>query len=272
MEQKKKKPQKPAILRRSIILKNLGIQGMNFTLDKEFNFIGRLEKNEVSIPLEGISDRHALIFQKEGIFYCVDLASRLGTRINDREASGTTEIRNGDTIAFDKQVFAVVDPEARGTIISDERRAASQKTAGGSPKPADTTRTMVVDRDEVAGAHLTIEFGPEQGRRIPLSRDRKTSIARKEINENTAVIDHPSISRSGHCVVYYDRDTWRIADSGSTNGVTVNGSPVANAELANGDEIELGQVVLRFNEGTGGAKSGGSWDAKTVVDDTTTKA
>jgi pSer/pThr/pTyr-binding forkhead associated (FHA) protein len=39
-----------------------------------------------------------------------------------------------------------------------------------------------------------------------------------------------------------------VADLGSTNGIKVNGSRVAEAELHEGDEVTLGLVRLRFEQ------------------------
>lgn len=49
-----------------------------------------------------------------------------------------------------------------------------------------------------------------------------------------------------HAMVIADRRCLRIEDSGSRNGVRVNGEAVLDAELLDWDEVTIGTFVLRF--------------------------
>lgn len=73
------------------------------------------------------------------------------------------------------------------------------------------------------------------GGRILLGRSRECDIQ----------LDDPNTSRR-HAEVRREGDAWVVADLGSTNGIKVNGSRVAEAELHPGDEVTLGLVRLRF--------------------------
>ncbi len=55
------------------------------------------------------------------------------------------------------------------------------------------------------------------------------------------------ISRE-HAMIAYDEDLpgYLIEDLQSTNGTRVNGKRVRSAELAEGDEIQIGQTLFRF--------------------------
>jgi hypothetical protein len=55
-----------------------------------------------------------------------------------------------------------------------------------------------------------------------------------------------SVSRR-HADVYFDGQTAVLHDLGSTNGTTVNGSPVQTWQLADGDVIALGHTTIRFS-------------------------
>ena len=73
------------------------------------------------------------------------------------------------------------------------------------------------------------------GARILIGRSRECDIQ----------LDDPNTSRR-HAEVRREGDAWVVADLGSTNGIKVNGSRVAEAELHPGDEVTLGLIKLRF--------------------------
>ena len=58
-------------------------------------------------------------------------------------------------------------------------------------------------------------------------------------------IDDPSVSRR-HAELRYRNGQVQLVDLGSTNGVTVNGAPVAGAELRDGDRIDVASTTLIF--------------------------
>ena len=53
----------------------------------------------------------------------------------------------------------------------------------------------------------------------------------------------PDISRR-HCRVYLENQQWRVADLNSMNGVFVNGERMQEANLYDGDQLQLGSVVF----------------------------
>src|SRR3954452_5007415 len=73
------------------------------------------------------------------------------------------------------------------------------------------------------------------GARVLIGRSRDCDIQ----------LDDPNTSRR-HAEVRLEGDHWVVADLGSTNGIKVNGSRVAEAELQPGDEVTLGLIRLRF--------------------------
>lgn len=58
-------------------------------------------------------------------------------------------------------------------------------------------------------------------------------------------LDDPGVSRQ-HCRIWRDGDRWRLRDLGSTNKTFVNGAPVDEVELADGDRIGVGDTVFKF--------------------------
>jgi pyruvate/2-oxoglutarate dehydrogenase complex dihydrolipoamide acyltransferase (E2) component len=62
-----------------------------------------------------------------------------------------------------------------------------------------------------------------------------------------------SMASREHCHIIRQGNDYRLIDLGSRNGTRVNGAPVKEHPLVNGDEVAIGDVVIRFE--TGGASS-----------------
>ena len=77
------------------------------------------------------------------------------------------------------------------------------------------------------------------------------------------VMDDPSVS-GHHARMTVQNGIWRIQDLQSTNGTNVNGNKIEAADLNNGDEVSMGDVVFIFKaDGAGaGAASAAATDAK----------
>ena len=89
--------------------------------------------------------------------------------------------------------------------------------------------------------YLEIESGAE--RRIVALRDDVTHVGRGLSAD--VRLDDATVSRK-HAVIVHRPEGTVILDDRSMNGVWVNGERVAEAFLADGDEIQLGRVPLRF--------------------------
>lgn len=61
-------------------------------------------------------------------------------------------------------------------------------------------------------------------------------------------IEHASVSRF-HCTVWQEGAVVCVRDLASKNGTWVNGARIKNADLAEGDHISLGDIVLKFVAG-----------------------
>ncbi len=65
-------------------------------------------------------------------------------------------------------------------------------------------------------------------------------------DENLCVLKADGVSRR-HARIFPFDNYWYIEDSGSTNGITVNGEAVGKAMLNDGDKVEIGPVQFEFN-------------------------
>jgi pSer/pThr/pTyr-binding forkhead associated (FHA) protein len=70
-----------------------------------------------------------------------------------------------------------------------------------------------------------------------------TTIGRASLNH--IVIDDPAVSAQ-HAIIARSADSYRLQDLHSTNGTRVNGLPVKEVELKDGDKILFGSVVAVF--------------------------
>jgi len=93
------------------------------------------------------------------------------------------------------------------------------------------------DPDGRVGTLVTTE-----GRRIPVA-DRPVVIGR--LSSCDIPLGDPQVSRR-HAEVRRDPEGFTVFDLGSTNGTVVNGSPVRERRLADGDELRIGSATIRF--------------------------
>jgi pSer/pThr/pTyr-binding forkhead associated (FHA) protein len=84
----------------------------------------------------------------------------------------------------------------------------------------------------------------QQELRFPLFKNRLT-IGRTDLNDIQLKATY--VSRR-HAVVVTDRDSARIIDWGSRNGVFVNGERVTEHFLRNGDNVRVGTAEFRYEE------------------------
>ena len=91
-------------------------------------------------------------------------------------------------------------------------------------------------------ALLTFESGPFAGRIVALP-DQMVTIGRAP--DNDVVVGDPATSGHHGRIEVRSGFFW-ISDLGSTNGTLVNGEPVIEKQLADGDQVAIGQNTLRF--------------------------
>jgi pSer/pThr/pTyr-binding forkhead associated (FHA) protein len=103
-------------------------------------------------------------------------------------------------------------------------------------------RAQAIDRLD-PGRYIEVQ-GPERSLTIPLEEGAM------RIGRGLAAdlrLDDASVSRR-HAILVPRPNGARILDDRSSNGTLVNGRRVQQAELANGDVILLGRVLLRYLE------------------------
>jgi dipeptidyl aminopeptidase/acylaminoacyl peptidase len=148
---------------------------------------------------------------------------------NGSQSTQATQVPQGET--FD-EATSIIPAWQHSEAPSDSKRTVSlqalpleQIAAGGS-----------------FAAMLTFESGPFAGRIVALPSQMVT-VGRAP--DNDVVVGDPATSGHHGRLEVRSGFFW-ISDLGSTNGTLVNGEPVIEKQLNHGDQIAIGQNVIRF--------------------------
>ena len=109
--------------------------------------------------------------------------------------------------------------------------------------PADATTERLL-ASPAPGRYLAVASGGGESRLLPLGPGA-THIGRSWATD--VRLEDQAVSRR-HAIVFVTADSVRILDDRSANGTRVNGRCVTGAELADGDVIQVGRVVLIYRE------------------------
>jgi pSer/pThr/pTyr-binding forkhead associated (FHA) protein len=107
-----------------------------------------------------------------------------------------------------------------GVVAQQERR-------GGGPVPG--------------GTSICVLRGFYEGLQVPVDRDWLV-IGRGRGAD--VILAEPTISRA-HAAIGFEEDAFFVQDLGSTNGTLVNGTREEKRALEDGDEIQMGKLILR---------------------------
>ena len=77
---------------------NEGGRTKRYPISSRVSYIGREDVNQVIIPNDAISKKHAKLTFADGKFYIEDLSSSNGTFLNGTRVHTRTVLRNGDLI------------------------------------------------------------------------------------------------------------------------------------------------------------------------------
>ena len=140
-----------------------------------------------------------------------------------------------------------------GSSDSDAGEAATSVIPAWQPTemPSESRRTVslsamppeAIAAGEAFAAKLSFETGPFTGRIIALPNQMVT-LGRAP--DNDVVVADPATS-GRHGRIEVRAGAFWISDLGSTNGTLVNGEPVIDKQLSDGDLIAIGQNTIRFS-------------------------
>ncbi len=126
--------------------------------------------------------------------------------------------------------------------------ATSIMPAWQSPQANATKETLALHAvapdhaTQQAPAKLTFETGPFASRMVGIA-DQSATVGRAP--DNDIVIGDPATS-GHHCRIELRGGAYWVSDLGSTNGTLVNGEPIIDKQLDDGDVLSIGQNTIRF--------------------------
>ncbi len=197
--------------------------------------IGRLAENDICIPEQHVSRRHAVVSFDDAIggFVIKDAGSANGTLVNDRQITEPHLLMHGDEIRL------YVPTVKFSSVVSEHDRTVAEERG-----------TLITAVANTGKGKLIITTGPQEGNTIPLLLEsltvgRATTRASWEI-----ALQDPSVSRP-HARLELANQGWQLVDLGSANGTLVNGKPVIEGGqlLQDGDIVAFGATLALFRAG-----------------------
>ena len=204
-------------------------------LSRDAYDVGRSEENAIRLTERNISRRHARFERKaasdsDATYRIEDLASLTGVYVNGVRLEEAVEIAHGDLI-----------------VIGDYRITVENESLGPLAHEPTNPELKVTRRDQQESEpfRLLIVSGPDAGKVFPLTSAR-TILGRAE--DATIQLAHPSVSRQHAEVAVLHDGRLELIDSGSSNGLILNGKTIRREILEGGDLFELGDVRVRVLE------------------------
>jgi hypothetical protein len=111
----------------------------------------------------------------------------------------------------------------------------------------DAADEFTFDLDDIPpdGGLLVVVRGPIAGARLALTKDVTTAGRHPK---SDLFLDDVTVSRR-HAEFVRDSGVFRVRDVGSLNGTYLNRERVEEAELTNGDEVQIGKYKLAYYSG-----------------------
>lgn len=219
--------------------------GKSFDLHQKDVVIGRSAAADLVVAHPEVSQRHAKIVFKDGVYFVTDLDSSNGTFLKGKPVLGLQELADGDEIFLGPNIsllFSLVPVK----IESLEQLLVS---APGAP-PAEISKTML-DVEGGQGAallsalavppSLVVTVAGQEPQEYVLTKERIT-LGRAE--DNDIVVSSMIVSRH-HAVLTLTSGGYEVQVLfGATNTLTCQGRPIADRRLlAHGDILRLDSEI-----------------------------
>ena len=194
--------------------------GERFAVEAESVSIGRLADCDIELNQSNVSRKHAVLKRQGDQLSIVDNRSGNGTFVNGKRVS-QAKLRAGD-------VVRIGDHTIRIAVRTDSLPKTVREMLAEQPTRRELiSRFLIEDR---SGSPRHLEFA---GDNLSLGRGEKCKL----------VLDDEEISRL-HATINYREDKFELRDVGSANGTYLNGEPIIEAEIRDGDKLEMGHLVI----------------------------
>lgn len=190
--------------------------------------LGRTPGNDIIVPAEVISRKHARLERRSDGWLYIDLDSKNGTHSNG-ERIRSIRVENGMSLQLGKK-------KERAVTLTFQLTAEK-----ATPPPRPIGMDTVMERPSPTTGYIRLRPVTPSGAEIQvLGRGTEADIR----------LDAPVISRR-HAVLQAGTPEWSITDLGSKNGTVLNGKRISRTEfLTVGDVIQIGPFRLEY-EGQG---------------------
>lgn len=211
---------------------------VRFELDQPRIAVGRSPGADVRLPDARVSHLHMVIERVQGRFVARDEGSTNGTEVNGQllVVGRNRSLDDGDELTVGPFSVSFEQGPLLGPPTSRERTASlAKRLLREMLAPTDTAAapmSLVLQPPDPSGARLTL---PPPPCRLRVGRDAQADW----------VLSDPEVSGE-HMQVERDLDGVCVRDMDSKNGVLVNGRPVVEQRLRDGDQIRLGDSLLEF--------------------------
>jgi pSer/pThr/pTyr-binding forkhead associated (FHA) protein len=206
------------------------LRGRQFRLEHGVSFVGRAEENAVGLFGDpAVLARHAQIARHGDSYILKSLSPQQGVFVNGARIE-SVELHDGDRIAIGNYELGF---HLRRTPGAMRRPIAAPRPA--PPRPASAPSHA----DAGSQPHLL----DGDGRSYQVVPGATTTLGRGL--DNDIVVAHASVSRHHANILNHD-GVYQLVDLQSRNGTFVGGKRVAEAQIANGDTIRLGDAQFIF--------------------------
>lgn len=204
-----------------------------------------------------VSRRHAEIARRGGGYVAVDLGSFNGTLVNERRITGPTQLAHGDTVRLGTAGpgFRFVAP---GQVRSDPPPSVVKSPGERVAAPAPSLRSGQVLEQGTIVMKSGMPLPPVQAAartdasllaRVMFGDRPQLSVGRAL--DNDIVLDGLQISNR-HARFVRNKAEIAIEDTGSSNGVFVNGQRISQPRVLQADDFaQIGPFLLRLSESKG---------------------
>lgn len=208
------------------------------TFDQPRVVIGRGTHADVRLPSRSISSTHAVLRAEGGELSIIDEGSSNGTLVN-----GALLVRGRKKVLRDGDRITVPGYELSITL--------SHAIADSPDRTATVARKLLADALLLAGgegAPPSLKFTPSRGPVKSWDFPAAPSRLLAGRGDNCEImLDDPDCSRH-HAEFVRDDAGVLVRDLQSKNGVLVSGRKWTERRLKDGDEVQLGRVILAFSD------------------------
>lgn len=202
--------------------------------------IGRSVDNDLTLPDEEISRKHASIFGQGGQYRIRDEESVLGVQLNGKPVNGEAALTNGSVISIGAWTLKL-----RLESAADQDRE-EDVTRIKSVQSDDRTKILKVspggEKWTVECPALEVAYSDGSQKEITL---RKSSLTVGSDPKSDLVLTDDYVS-ARHCRIVAGESGWKVEDLNSTNGTFINGNKIKEALLLPGTPIQVGHSTLVF--------------------------